>query len=78
MTVLVVDTLEMSDENLIRHINARHPAAYPEGQSKLEPVPRPDQVARGEPFELGNRDHWIILHERLHSNEWDGIGHRHE
>lgn len=66
---LVVPTSEMSDGNLIRHLNARHPGLYQDPATALDP-----DGAWRRPFELYARGMWEILHERLHRS---GAGHRH-
>jgi hypothetical protein len=71
---LVIAAEEMSDENLLRHIEARHGAAY-RGTAPLIPIVHPDRAARGEPFALFNRDGWTALHERLHRGD---ANHLHE
>lgn len=65
---LVVATEGMSDEHIIRHINSRHADCWkPFPAYRLEPVPHPDQLARGERFALVSRDGWEVLHARLHA-----------
>ena len=73
---LVVATEEMTDEQLILHLNARHANCW-RGTAPLRPVRSPEEVRKGEPFTLHNRELWLILHERLHRDDWS-VGHVHE
>lgn len=74
---LVVAPEGMSDEHLLLHINGRHPSVWPRGEAPLVPRVAPDEVRRGGEFTLVSRFGWVILHERLHRDEWS-LGHRHE
>lgn len=69
---LVVPAGEMSDEHLIRHLNARHPEVWPDFRYRLQPE---GQIRQ---FSLNYRHHWDWLHERLHRGEsWGEHGHVH-
>lgn len=66
-TVAVVG--EMSDEQLLLHINHRHPEAWPGGRYRLLPI------GNIRIFSLFYRRQWEVLHERLHRG---GARHEHQ
>lgn len=55
---LVAAIEAMSDANLLRHINARHPECW-RGTAPLIPL--------NDLFQLSARHHWQTLHARLHA-----------
>lgn len=68
----VVPPEEMSDENLLRHINGRHGSCWGDN-APLLPFARP-----GAEFKLANRKHWELLHDRLHRDGDGDEPHVHE